>query len=184
VRPTPIGFKTLFWVMIVLIPLTLVLLASIAFTGSSTPSASQGKSGMDLLFVVASVVVPVDMVVVAIVAWRYVQRGHYAARPSGIPATLFVPSMFFATLYAYMIALLAGMQMWATAPLVAAAIWIAGGIYLAVFLPYLTRLYRAMASAPITEPLVLSMSPMAGLWLIGLCLFVILEWAAIAIEAR
>src|SRR5450631_1693700 len=64
VRPTPIGFKTLFWVMIVLIPLTLVLLASIAFTGSSTPSASQGKSGMDLLFVVASVVVPVDMVVV------------------------------------------------------------------------------------------------------------------------
>jgi hypothetical protein len=72
--------------------------------------------------------------------------------------------------------LLAGIQMWATAPLVGAAILIAGGIYLAVFLLYWRRRYRAMASAPITEPLVLSMSPMTGLWLIGLAFGVILAW--------
>jgi hypothetical protein len=139
---------------------------------------------MNPLVVVASVVIPVDLVVVAIVAGRYVQRGHDAARPGGIPATLFVPSMFFATLCAGCFALLAGIQMWATAPLVAAAIWIAGGIYLAVVFPYLNRLYRAMSSAPVTEPLVLSMSPMAGLWLIGLFFFVILEWTVIVIGAR
>ena len=131
-RPIPIYFKVMFWfLIIVLIQVTLVLFASIAFTGSSTPSASQGKSGKDLLFVVASVVSPVGMVAVAISAGSYVLRRHSAARPGGIPATLFLPSVFFATLYAGMIALLAGMQMWATAPLVAAAIWIGGGIYLA-----------------------------------------------------
>ena len=171
-RPIPIYFKVVFWFLIVLIQVTLVMV----FTGSSTHAASQGKSGMNLPFVVISVGIPVGMVVVAIVAGRYVLRRRYAARPGGIPPTLIVWSMFFGSLSTGDVMLLAGIQMWATAPLVAAAIWIAGGIYLAVFFPYLTRLYRAMASAPITEPLVLSMSPMTGLWLIGLAFGVILAW--------
>ena len=184
-RPIPIYFKVMFWfLIIVLIQVTLVLLASMVFTGSSTPSASQGKSGMNLPFVVASVGIPVGMVVVAIVAGRYVLLRRYAARPGGIPPTLIVWSMFFQTLSTGVFALLAGIQMWATAPLVAAAIWIAGGIYLAVLFPYLTRLYRAMASAPITEPLVLSMSPMTGLWLSGVAFGVIFVVWAVSQGAR
>jgi hypothetical protein len=131
---------------------------------------------MNLFFVVASVVIPVGMVVVAIVAGRYVLVRHYAARPGGVPPTLAVYAMFWLTLITGVVMLLAGIQMWATAPLVGAAILIAGGIYLAVFFPYLTRLYRSMASASITEPVVLSMSPMLGLWLIGLAFAVILVW--------
>ena len=42
-RPLPIYFKVMFWYLIVLIQVTLVLLASIAFTGAATPAASQGK---------------------------------------------------------------------------------------------------------------------------------------------
>jgi hypothetical protein len=131
---------------------------------------------MNLPVVVASVVIPVGMVVVAIVAGRYVLRRHYAARPGGVPPTLAVWGMFFGSLSAGFVMLSAATQMWATAPLVGGAIVIAGGIYLAVFFPYLTRLYRAMASASITEPVVLSMSPMLGLWLIGLAFAVILAW--------
>ena len=176
-RAIPIYFKVVFWfLIIVLIQVTLWLLASIVFTGSSTHAASQGKSGMSLPFVVASVGIPVGIVVVAIVGERYVLRRRYAARPGGIPPTLIAWSMVLLTLNSGGVMLLAGIQMWATAPLVGAAILIAGGIYLAVFLLYWRRRYRAMASAPITEPLVLSMSPMTGLWLIGLAFGVILAW--------
>ncbi len=133
---------------------------------------------MNVPFVIASVGIPVGMVVVAIVAGRYVLVRHYSASPGGVPRTLIVWSMFLLTLSTGVFALLAGIQMLATAPLVAAAMWIAGGIYLAVLFRYLTRLYRAMASAPITEPVVLSMSPMFGLWLIWLAFSVIFVWAA------
>lgn len=134
---------------------------------------------MNLPVVVASVAIPVGIVVVAIVAGRYVLARHYSARPGGVPPKLAVLSLFLGSLSAGVFALLAGLEMWAIAPLVAAAIWIAGGIYLAVFFPYLTRLYRAAASAPITEPVVLSLSPMLlGLWLGGLAFCVIFVWAA------
>jgi hypothetical protein len=56
------------------------------------------------------------------------------------------------------------------------AISIAGGIYLAVFLPYWRRIYRATAIVTASEPVALSMSRMRGPWLIVLAVAVILVW--------
>jgi Na+/glutamate symporter len=133
---------------------------------------------MKLSLVVASVLLMTGLVIFASLAYGYFLRRRYAARPGGVPPTVVVLPMFPVTLFAGVVMMLAGLQVWATAPLVGAAISIAGGIYLAAFLPYWRRIYRATASASasITEPVVLSMSPMTGLWLIGFAFAVILVW--------
>jgi len=128
--------------------------------------------------VVVSVLLMTGLIIFMSLAYGYFLRRRYAARPGGVPLTVVVLPMFPVTLFAGVRILLAGIQVWATAPLVGAAISIAGGIYLAAFLPYWLRIYRATASASasITESAAFSMSPMTGLWLIGFAFAVILVW--------
>jgi hypothetical protein len=129
---------------------------------------------MKLSVVVVSVLLMTGLIIFMSLAYGYFLRRRYAARPGGVPLTVVVLPMFPVTLFAGVRILLAGIQVWATAPLVGAATSIAGGIYLAAFLPYWRRIYRATAS--ITESAAFSMSPMTGLWLIGFAFAVILVW--------
>ena len=98
---------------------------------------------------------------------RHVLYDRFAARRAAAPPGLFVWSMLASSLLGGGVILLTGIQVWATAPPVGAVMVIGGGIYLAVVLPFLARLYRAMSSASTTEPAKLQMNPMLGLWLIG-----------------
>ena len=106
---------------------------------------------------------------------RHVLYDRFAARRAAAPPGLFVGSMLAGSLFGGGVILLAGIQVWATAPLVGAVMVIGGGIYLAVVLPFLARLYRAVSSASTTEPARLHMNPMLGLWLIGPLAFFV--WA-------
>jgi hypothetical protein len=101
--------------------------------------------------VVVSVLLMTGLIIFTMIAYGYFLRRRYAARPGGVPPAVVVLPMFPVTLSAGLVMLLAGIQVWATAPLVGAAISIAGGIYLAAFLLYWRRIYRATASASITE---------------------------------
>jgi hypothetical protein len=81
-RPIPIGFKVLFWVMIVL---TLLLLASILITGAPASSAAR-PTPFGPLRITVSLVVALAMLG-EIGAFGFVQRRHlkerWATRPTG-----------------------------------------------------------------------------------------------------
>ena len=83
--------------------------------------------------------------------------------------------MFVPTLIGAVVIVWAGTQMVATLPIVGVVMLIAGGIYLAVVLRFLTRLSRSVTAAgpqddigtAVTEPLVDYVSTITGLVLIG-----------------
>jgi hypothetical protein len=122
--------------------------------------------------VVAGITIVAILVVVLL---RHVLYDRFAARRAAAPPGLFVWSMLAGSLTGGIVILLAGIQMWATAPLVGAVMVVGGGIYLAVVLPFLARLHRAVTSASTTEPVELHMNSMLGLWLIGPLAFFV--WA-------
>ena len=103
---------------------------------------------MTLSVAFSSVVVPVGFVIFMIVVFSNARLRLLAERRGVVPVVLM---MFMGLLLGAGVMLLAAIRMWATAPLGGALIAIAAGIYLAVIFPYLTRLYRAVASAPTTD---------------------------------
>ena len=126
--------------------------------------------------VFVSVLLVTGLVVVTGLAYGYFLRRRYAGRPGGVPSRVAVLPMFPVTLFAGIEMLSAGIHVLATATLVGAAISIAGGIYLAVFLPYWRRNLSSHGHGHGLRAVVLSMSPMLGLWLIGMAVAVVLVW--------
>jgi hypothetical protein len=109
-------------------------------------------------------------VVAALVLLRYVAARRVAARQGQFVWLAFVPILIGA-----IVILWTGVQMLATEPIVGVVILIAGGIYLAGTLRFLTRLSRSVTAAgpqddigaAMTEPLVDYMSTLMGLLLIA-----------------
>jgi hypothetical protein len=120
-----------------------------------------------------SVVIPVGFVIFMIVVFSNARLRLLAERRGVVPVVLL---MFMGSLLGGGVMLLAAIRMWVTAPLGGGLIALAAGIYLAVISPYLTRVYRAVSSAPTTDPEALHMSLMFGLWLIGPVAFMV--WIA------
>ncbi|HEX7496603.1 MAG TPA: hypothetical protein VF349_08220 [Candidatus Limnocylindrales bacterium] len=120
-----------------------------------------------------SVGLPVGFVIFLIVVFSNARLRLLAERRGVVPVVL---AMSLGSLLGGGVMLLAAIRMWATAPLGGALIVIAVGIYLALIFPYLTRLYRAVTSAPTTDPEALHMSPMFGMWLVGPFAFMV--WIA------
>jgi hypothetical protein len=120
-----------------------------------------------------SVGLPVGFVIFLIVVFSNARLRLLAERRGVVPVVLV---MSLGSLLGGGVMLLAAIRMWATAPLGGALIVIAVGIYLAFIFPYLTRLYRAVTSAPTTDPEALHMSPMFGMWLVGPFAFMV--WIA------
>jgi len=119
---------------------------------------------MTLSVALWSVAMPVGFVIFVIVVFSNARLRLLAERRGVVPVVLL---MLMGSLLGGGVMLLAAIRVWATAPLGGALIAIAAGIYLAVILPYLTRMYRAVTSAPTADPEALHMSPAFGLWLIG-----------------
>ena len=128
---------------------------------------------MTLSVALWSVAMPVGFVIFVIVVFGNARLRLLAENRGVVPVVLL---MFMGSLLGGGVMLSAAIRMWATAPLGGALIAIAAGLYLAVILPYLTRMYRAVTSAPTTDPEALHMSPMFGLWLIGPFAFMV--WIA------
>jgi len=111
---------------------------------------------------------------IAVVALLVVIR-HMAARRVLAQQGQFVWLMFVPTLIGAVVVLWAGTQMLAKVPIGGVLMVIAGGVYLAVVLRFLTRLSRSVSAAgpqddlatTVTEPVVDYVSTMAGLLLIG-----------------
>jgi hypothetical protein len=109
-------------------------------------------------------------VVAALVLLRYFAARRVAARRGQFVWLVFVP-----TPIGCVVILWTGVQMLATMPVVGVVIVIAGGIYLAVAVRFLSRLSRSVTAAgpqddigaAMTEPLVDYMSTLIGLLLIG-----------------
>lgn len=109
-------------------------------------------------------------VVAALVLLRYFAARRVAARQGQFVWLAFVP-----TLIGAVVILWTAVQMLATAPVAGVVIMVAGGIYLAVALRFLTRLSRSITAAgpqddigaAMTEPLADYMSTMVGLLLIA-----------------
>jgi amino acid transporter len=109
-------------------------------------------------------------VVAALVLLRYFAARRVAARQGQFVWLAFVP-----TLIGAVVILWTGVQMLATMPVVGVVIMIAGGIYLAVALRFLSRLSRSVTAAgpeddvgaAMTESLVDYMSTIMGLLLIA-----------------
>jgi hypothetical protein len=99
---------------------------------------------------------------------------HFAARRVSARQGRFVWLLFVPTLFGSVVILWASAQTFASAPILGALMAVAGAIYLAVLVRFLTRLSRAVTSAgpqddveaAITDPLVDSMSTLMGLILI------------------
>lgn len=108
--------------------------------------------------------------VALLVLLRYFAARRVAARQGQFVWLAFVP-----TLIGAVVILWTGVQMLATVPVVGVVIMIAGAIYLAVALRFLTRLSRSITAAgpqddigaAMTEPLVDYMSTIMGLLLIA-----------------
>jgi hypothetical protein len=111
---------------------------------------------------------------IAVVAVLVLLR-YFAARRVAARQGQFVWLAFVSSLIGAIVILWTGVQMLATVPVVGVVIVIAGGIYLAVALRFLTRLSRSISAAgpqddigaAMTEPLVDYMSTIMGLLLIG-----------------
>jgi hypothetical protein len=114
-------------------------------------------------------------IVIGIAAVALLLVRHLAARRVAARRGRFVWLMFIPTLFGSVVIVWASVQLFAVAPLVGVPLTIAGLVYLAVVVRFLTRISRSVTmadpqedlGAAMTEPLVDYMTSLMGLWLIS-----------------